>query len=185
MKLEQPPFFCTLRFFKKLGYGNVVWIWLSTSVFRNQIFYCILNTSFYFPLRQSVLGLGYRLDDRGFGDWPSSRSRVCSLLQNLKYGPGVHTASCLIGTGLKRVWGWGTVRWPLPSSTEIKNEWLYTSILPHTFLMWCLVKHHNFIFTVIKVCLDVRFLQRSLPTFFQYDWPVKIVNFTSKLILGD
>jgi len=102
-----PLFFCTLPFFKKLGCRSLVWTWLSTSVFRNEIFYCILNTLFYFLLSQSVKGLGYRLDDRGFGVWLSSGPSVCSLLQNLAYEPGVQTASCLIGTGLKRVEGGG------------------------------------------------------------------------------
>jgi len=48
------PFFCTLCSFKKLGCRGLVWTWLSTSVFRNEICYCILSTLLYFPLSQSV-----------------------------------------------------------------------------------------------------------------------------------
>ena len=155
------PLSCTLRFFKKLGYSCVVWTWLSTNVFHNEKFYCILNTLLYFPLPLSVWQLGYR-PERRLGVWLPAGARDFSLLQNLQYRPGAHPASCLIGAGLKRM---GNVADHSLIVPEVKNEWVYTSTSPHAFMAWFLIKHHNFIFTIIKACLDIDLSSAICPPF--------------------
>jgi len=35
-----------------------------------------------------------------------------------------------------------------PSSTEVKNAWNYTSTPPFFFMVWCLVKHRDFTFSL-------------------------------------
>jgi hypothetical protein len=50
------------------------------------------------------------------------------FLQNVPTGPGTRSASCSMGTAVKRK-GRETDH-SLPSSAEVKNEWSCTSILP-------------------------------------------------------
>jgi hypothetical protein len=45
----------------------------------------------------------------------------------------------------------------LPSSAEVKNAWIYTSIPRYVFMAWCLVKHwykFAFIRTILLLCAD-------------------------------
>jgi hypothetical protein len=59
---------------------------------------------------------------------------------------GAHPASYPMGSGgsfpgVKRA-GREAEHSP-PSSAEIKNAWIYTSIPQYAFMAWCLVKHRN------------------------------------------
>jgi hypothetical protein len=63
-----------------------------------------------------------------------SRARVCSLVQSIQNGCGVHPASCVVGTedcsySLKRPGS-------LIPTAEVKNALSYISTSPHAFIVW-------------------------------------------------
>jgi hypothetical protein len=68
-----------------------------------------------------------------------SKSKRFSFLQNIQTRSGTHSASYSPDTRgfsvrLKRPKREAN-HWP-PSSAKVKNEWNYTSMLPHAFMVW-------------------------------------------------
>jgi hypothetical protein len=82
------------------------------------------------------------------------RSNRFSLLQNVQIGSGVHPASYSKGTGVPSREQRGlSFNYSPPSSTEVKNEWSYTSIPPI-----CLHGVDREIFTFIVISKYVKYL---------------------------
>jgi len=59
--------------------------------------------------------------------------------------PRAHPASYLMGTGCSYLAGKavGTWSWPLTSICEVKYAWIYTSIPPYVFMVWCWIKQRD------------------------------------------
>jgi hypothetical protein len=56
-----------------------------------------------------------------------------SLSLKDEIGFGAHSGSCSVGTGAS------LAEYSSPFSVVFKNEWIYISIPPHVFMMWCLI----------------------------------------------
>lgn len=69
-----------------------------------------------------------------------------SLLHNIQISFEVHPASYPTDTGgssLRIQWLWHKDDHPIPSSSEIKNTYVYSSTPPYVFMEWCLNKHRD------------------------------------------
>jgi hypothetical protein len=131
------------------------------------------------PINSSSVGIAtdYGLDDWMIGVQFLVGAVIFSLRHCVQTGSGAHPASYLMGTGalslgVKRP-GREADHSP-PCSTDVKNEWSYTSISQYVFMAWCLVKHRdNSTFTLPCYIMTLFHLHRLL----NFRWNGSELNF--------
>jgi hypothetical protein len=111
-----------------------------------------------FPARLKIRGSSVsvvtRLGAVFLGFYSRQGEEFFYLCYRVKIGSEAHPASYPVGNGSSFAGGGGVKR-PVrkadhspPSSAEVKNTRSYTSSTAYSLMVWCLVKHRDFTFTL-------------------------------------